>query len=63
MSIAERCNVDIEFGNFKFPDYKIPTCVKSIEAFLRKLVYIGFRKDILMVLLKDIIERQNMNFL
>lgn len=55
--IAERCNVDIEFGHFKFPDYKIPTCVKTIEAFLRKLVYLGLSKRYPHGLTKSIVER------
>lgn len=55
--IAERCNVDIEFGHFKFPDYKIPTCVKSIEAFLRKLVYMGLAKRYPQGLTKSVVER------
>ena len=55
--IAERCNVDIEFGYFKFPDYKIPTCVKTIEAFLRKLVYLGLSKRYPHGLTKSIVER------
>ena len=55
--IAERCNVDIEFGHFKFPDYKIPTCVKTIEAFLRKLVYLGLSKRYSHGLTKSIVER------
>lgn len=55
--IAEKCNVDIEFGHFKFPDYKIPTCVKSIEAFLRKLVYMGLAKRYPQGLTKSVVER------
>ncbi|WP_294704305.1 DNA polymerase III subunit alpha [uncultured Fusobacterium sp.] len=57
ISIAEKCNVEIEFGHFKFPDYKIPTCVKSIEAFLRKLVYIGLSKRYPHGLTKSVVER------
>lgn len=55
--IADKCNVDIEFGHFKFPDYKIPTCVKTIEAFLRKLVYLGLSKRYPHGLTQSIIER------
>ncbi len=55
--IAERCNVDIEFGQFKFPDYKLPTCVKTVEALLRKLVYIGLAKRYPYGLTKSIVER------
>lgn len=55
--IAEKCNVDIEFGHFKFPNYKIPTCVKTIEAFLRKLVYLGLSKRYPHGLTQSIIER------
>ena len=59
--IAERCNVDTEFGHFKFPDYKIPTCVKTIEAFLRKLVYLGLSKRYPHGLTKSIVERVSMS--
>lgn len=44
LEIASKCNVEIEFGHFKFPEYQIPSCVKTIEAFLRKLVYMGLNK-------------------
>ena len=44
VEIAERCSVDIEFGKFKFPDYKIPSCMGTIEEFLRKLVFKGLSK-------------------
>ena len=57
VEIANRCNLDIEFGKFKFPEYKIPTCVKSIEAFLRKLVYMGLDRRYPHGLTKNIIER------
>lgn len=39
--ISERCNVSLEFGQFKFPHYEIPTCLKSPTDFLRKIVYKG----------------------
>ncbi len=57
VEIAERCNISIEFGKFKFPEYKIPTCVKSIEGFLRKLVYMGLDRRYPHGLTKNIIER------
>ncbi|WP_300340373.1 DNA polymerase III subunit alpha [Fusobacterium sp.] len=57
ITIAERCNVDIEFGHFKFPEYKIPSCVKSIEEFLRKLVYFGLEKRYPHGLTESIVER------
>lgn len=44
LEIASKCNLELEFGVFKFPDYQIPTCVESIGEFLRKLVYQGIRK-------------------
>lgn len=44
MIIADRCNVDIEFGVFKFPDYEVPTGYKRIEDYLRKLVFDGVRE-------------------
>lgn len=57
VEIAERCNVDIEFGKFKFPDYKIPSCAKSIEEFLRKLVYFGLSKRYSQGLTVTVLER------
>lgn len=57
VEIAERCNVDIEFGKFKFPDYKIPSCAKSIEEFLRKLVYYGLSKRYPQGLTVTVLER------
>ncbi|MGF6906190.1 DNA polymerase III subunit alpha [Fusobacterium sp. PH5-44] len=42
--IASRCNVDIEFGVFKFPDYEVPAGYKSIEDYLRRLVFKGLQK-------------------
>lgn len=57
LEIAEKCNIDIEFGHFKFPTYKIPTCVNSIEAFLRKLVYLGLAKRYPHGLTQTVVER------
>lgn len=57
LEIAGRCNVDIEFGKFKFPEYKLPTCMKSIEVFLRKLVYMGLAKRYPLGLTKGIVGR------
>ena len=39
--IADRCNLNLEFGELKFPKYEIPNCVKSSGEFLRKIVYKG----------------------
>lgn len=37
--IADMCNLDIEFGVLKFPNYEIPSSFKNMEEFLRDLVY------------------------
>lgn len=39
--IADRCNLNLEFGELKFPKYEIPSCVKTPGEFLRKIVYKG----------------------
>lgn len=57
VEIANSCNIDIEFGEFKFPTYEIPTCVKSIEAFLRKLVYFGLSRRYPLGLTETVVER------
>ena len=61
--IAEKCNLSIDFGTFKFPDYEIPTCVKTIEEFLRKLVYMGFDRRYPHGLTENMLREWNMNFL
>jgi len=43
MVIANRCNVDIEFGVFKFPDYKVPDDSPDINEFLKRLVRQGLK--------------------
>lgn len=55
--ISMRCNLNIEFGQFKFPYYEIPTCVSSIEEFLKKLVYQGLKKRYPLGISENIIER------
>ena len=57
VEIADKCNLELEFGVFKFPEYKIPTCVDSIGEFLRKLVYQGLKRRYKNDLEKDVIER------
>lgn len=42
--IAEKCNLEIEFGTFKFPSYDIPEGVESIESYLRELVRKGMEE-------------------
>ncbi|MGL5903604.1 MAG: DNA polymerase III subunit alpha, partial [Cetobacterium sp.] len=39
--IADRCNLELEFGKLKFPNYEIPSCTKTSAQFLRKIVYKG----------------------
>ena len=37
LKIAERCNVEIEIGKFRFPDYDLPEG-ETYETYLRKLI-------------------------
>ena len=42
--IADRCNVTLEFGNYKIPKYEVPDGYDSAEAFLTELCEKGFRE-------------------
>ncbi len=42
--IADRCNVTLEFGNYKIPKYEVPQGYDSAEAFLTKLCEDGFKE-------------------
>lgn len=42
-AIAERCNVEIEFGHYKLPHYEVPEGYTS-ETYLRKLCDDGLKK-------------------
>lgn len=42
--IASRCNLKIEFGNFKFPEYPLEEPFKNIEDFLKFKVFQGLEK-------------------
>ncbi|WP_426709010.1 DNA polymerase III subunit alpha [Cetobacterium sp. SF1] len=55
--IAEKCNLNIDFGTFKFPHYEIPTCVKNIDDFLKKLVYMGLTKRYPDGIKEEVLER------
>ena len=41
--IADRCNVEIEFGNTKLPDFPVPEGVTTFE-YLQKLCYDGLKE-------------------
>lgn len=41
--IADRCNVEIEFGNYKLPRYDVPEGYTAYE-YLRKLCYDGLKR-------------------
>lgn len=43
VKIAERCNVEIEFGNYKLPKFKVPAG-KNAENYLRELCESGLIK-------------------
>lgn len=55
--IAEKCSLNLEFGILKFPEYKLPTCVKSAKEFLKKIVYKGLSERYPMGLNEDILKR------
>ena len=55
--IAGKCNLSIDFGTFKFPYFEVPTCVKTIEEFLRKLVYKGLEERYPSGLTETMVER------
>ena len=40
--IAERCNFDFEFGNYKLPRFKLPAGEKDTVAYFKKLCEKGF---------------------
>jgi DNA polymerase-3 subunit alpha len=43
LHIAERCNLDIEFGRSKYPEYPVPDSTTR-EGYLRDLCYEGLRR-------------------
>src|SRR5216110_1842195 len=43
LEIAERCNLEIEFGKSKYPEYPVPPG-KTREGYLRELCYKGFHE-------------------
>lgn len=55
--VATKCNLNIDFGSFKFPYYELPTCVKTIEDLLRRLVYLGLEDRYPSGLTERIVER------
>lgn len=57
IEISQKCNLSIDFGSFKFPYYKVPTCAKSPEEFLRKLVYKGLEDRYPSGLTESMLER------
>lgn len=44
IEIAEKCNLNIEFGNLKFPRYENPIETKNIDDYLEQLVTTGMEK-------------------
>src|SRR5437588_4426522 len=43
LKIGERCNVELEFGRSKYPEYPVPSD-KTREGYLRELCYDGLRQ-------------------
>ena len=44
VKIAEKCNVEFEFGVTKFPNYDVPEEFKTHAEYFRKLCYDGIKK-------------------
>ncbi len=44
VKIAERCNVEIEFGKYHIPKFNVPAPFKDSKTFLRHLAYKGLRE-------------------
>lgn len=55
--IADKCNVQIEFGKFKFPYYVIPEGESNINSYLKTLIYEGLKKRYPLGFNQEIIER------
>ena len=55
--VSAKCNLSIDFGTFKFPYFQVPSCVKTIEEFLRKLVYRGLDERYPSGLTEKMVER------
>ncbi len=55
--IANRCNLDIEFGKFKFPYYELPENFKTSNDYLKSLVYSGLEERYPFGISKEILER------
>ena len=57
VKIAEKCNLEIEFGKFKFPEYDVGEEFKGVHEYLRKLVYDGLDKRYPNGVEENVIER------
>lgn len=44
VKIASMCNLEIDFGKFKFPHYEVPQGEKDINSYIKTLVYVGIKK-------------------
>ncbi|OQY09676.1 MAG: DNA polymerase III subunit alpha [Fusobacteriia bacterium 4572_132] len=44
VKIARRCNLELDLGEFKFPEYNVPENEESIETYLETLVKKGIQK-------------------
>ena len=55
--IANKCNLFIDFGSFKFPHYEIPEGFNTIEDYLKKLVYDGIEERYSSGMTERILER------
>jgi len=44
VEIAEKCNLDIEFGGMRLPEYELPDGFESDDDYLRHLAFEGLKK-------------------
>lgn len=57
VKIADKCNLDIDFGKFKFPEYKVDKKYSGIKEYLRELVYEGLEKRYSNNITEEAVER------
>ena len=55
--VAERCKVEIEFGNAELPDFELPEGFDTQSGYLRHLVYEGAAQRYPMPLTADVMDR------
>lgn len=62
VKIAERCNVEFEFGKTKLPRFDVPDGKDHIEYFVRNVIR-DFIEDMAKIQVKALLIGSNMSFL